>query len=530
MRAEAHTIKNSKPSSDGSWRTALWCLSLSLLTLFIVFFNTFATMVLTWWQSGTFAHGFLVLPIVAFLIWTKRHSLRLISPSPRKSALLLVLVLLLAWFFAYILNVLFVMQFSVVALMVALVWMFLGDHVVSKLAFPLGYLFFAVPFGDFLIPTLQDITALLTVKALQLSSIPVYLEGWFFYIPSGSFEVAEGCSGVRYLIASISLGTLYSYLLFGSIKRRILFIVFCAIVPILANAIRAYGIVMIAHLSDYKYAVGVDHIIYGWFFFGVVILFVFWIGSYFRDTDDVLVEDAANVAIRKKPEMPKDKTDGKKIDYIPLTLSVTILMLAGSWWVGWVYSSSDDVSAINPSFPKGDVGWQGPVRTESIWQPEFFGATYQNQVEYTAGNKAVEVYISYYARQQQGAELISTRNKIYNEDWKRRSEASITINGVADRNWTVSEVVIASARETRIVWFWYDIGGYQTNNRVLAKIIELPIRLLGKNKGSSVFAVSTQYDLEIEAGRRDLKEFLNNMLLPLQAMVVQPKINTAGTY
>jgi exosortase A len=528
MTVKNQTIRNTWPASENSWGTAMLCLILSLVILSIAFFDTFTSIVHTWWKSGTFAHGFLVLPIVAFLIWKKRSTLRLITPTPRKSALLLVLVLLLVWFFAYILNVLVVMQFSVMSLIVALVWMFLGDSVVSKLAFPLGYLFFAVPFGDFLIPTLQDITALLAVKALQFSSIPVYLEGRYFYIPSGSFEVAEGCSGVRYLIASVCLGTLYSYLSFVSIKRRILFIVFCTVVPILANAIRAYGIVMIAHLSSYKYAVGVDHIIYGWIFFGVVIFFVFWVGSFFRDKNDMSQD--TNIPIPGKAlKACESKARADKISYISLTLAVTMIMLVGSWWINSIYSSPEDGLSVNVSLPKGEAGWQGPAIDQSMWKPKFIGATYEQQVIYISGNRTVNVFVGYYGRQKQGAELISASNRIFGEKWKRVSEATTTIDDIETGPWEINEVVLTSARENRIVWFWYNIGGYRTPNRILAKIMELPVRLLKQNKGSSIIAVSTKYDLDVEKGRRHLKKFLNNMMLPLQAILEQRTLTNADT-
>jgi hypothetical protein len=55
------------------------------------------------------------------------------------------------------------------------------------------------------------------------------------------------------------------------------------IVPVIANGLRAYMIVMIGHLSSMQLATGVDHIIYGWLFFGLVMFLMFWIGSYWRE-------------------------------------------------------------------------------------------------------------------------------------------------------------------------------------------------------------------------------------------------------
>src|SRR5262249_32061829 len=151
--------------------------------------------------------------------------------------------------------------------------------------FPLAFLFFAVPIGEFLLPQLMEWTAGFTIAALKLSGIPVFREGQQIAIPSGTWSVVEACSGVRYLIASIVAGALYAYLIYRSPARRLVFIGVSIVVPIVANWVRAYLIVMIGHLSGNVLAAGVDHLIYGWMFFGVVMLIMFWIGSRWREHD-----------------------------------------------------------------------------------------------------------------------------------------------------------------------------------------------------------------------------------------------------
>ena len=493
-----------------SWRIATMCLVFSFLTLLVVFYQTLAPIVSTWWESGTYAHGFLILPIVFYLIWNKRTDLVSDPPRSEKRVLLLILILLLVWFSAYILNVLIIMQLAVVALIPAFVWLLLGSNIVKKLAFPLGFLFFAVPFGDFLIPSLQDITALFAVKALQLSSIPVYLEGRYFYIPSGSFEVEEGCSGVRYLIASICLGTLYSYLFYHSIARRIGFVLFCAIMPIAANAVRAYGIVMIAHLSDYKLAVGVDHILYGWLFFGVVIFFTFWIGSLFKDKPKPFGENNAQSAA--------GNTDAVS-SYISLMLMGILMMTSSSLFANWISSNETGSAPILLKFPTGKEGWDGPYDSYGEWRPLFNGVTVEKSVQYKKPDNNIDIYVGYYVQQHQGAELISTRNQFFDPDkWKRLSEARTEIKLGEGNNWQVKEIVIRSEQGNRILWYWYDVGGYYTARDTIAKMLELPKKLFSKKNGSTVFIISTKYQYDLGAGRRDLTSFLSSMLTSVLAV------------
>src|SRR5205807_10052913 len=101
-----------------------------------------------------------------------------------------------------------VQQFAFIGMIVSLVVAIAGRHIARALAFPLGFLFMAVPVGEFLILPLMNWTADFTVTALRLTGIPVYREGTFFSIPSGNWSVVEACSGLRYLIASVTVGVL----------------------------------------------------------------------------------------------------------------------------------------------------------------------------------------------------------------------------------------------------------------------------------------------------------------------------------
>ena len=511
----ADSVKFTALFSDGDnsrWKYALLSLALSLVVLVFVFYDTFASMVNTWWQSGTFEHGFFILPIVGYLVWDKIEILGSVSVKPQYSVVMLVLVLLFTWFCAEVLSVEVVKQFAVVALMATLVWLFCGKEVAAVLMFPLCYLFFAVPFGDFLIPTLQDFTAAFAVKVLQLQSIPVYLEGRYFHIPSGSFKVEEGCSGIRYLIASVSLGTLYAYLIYRSNVRRVLFIVFSVVVPILANAVRAYGIVMIAHLSDYQMAVGVDHIIYGWIFFGVIIGLMFWVGHFFKD------------AIPSRPTAKPIIGGGTKVTpvvYAPVTILVVFFLGVTSVLAELVYSDVQESTLQDVQLPSALHGWSGPLRAQSYWSPQFKGVTFDRKAQYVSGAQSVDVYIGYYAQQTQGAELINSQNHFFNDGWTRVGERSVKLNVANYGTWDINEFDLNSTTKNRIVWYWYAVGGHYTVSAVLAKLFELPTRLMLENSGATVYAISTTYELESEEARRDLTGFLDDMLSPLLQSVNQ---------
>ena len=192
------------------WRTPATLTIALVLAVFAIFWQTSWSIVSIWIRSETFTHGFLILPISAYLIWQRRKDLLQYTPAPNWWGIPLLIGLGLVWLVAHSASVLVLEQLAMMAMIPTLVWTVLGWQVTWAIAFPLAFLIFAVPMGEELIPYMMDFTADFTVSALQFTGIPVYHEGTFFEIPSGRWSVVEGCSGVRYLIASVTLGCLYA--------------------------------------------------------------------------------------------------------------------------------------------------------------------------------------------------------------------------------------------------------------------------------------------------------------------------------
>ena len=261
------------------WRAPLLAFIALLAVVLGLCYATAEAMVQIWLRSETFTHAFVVPPIVLWLVWRQRDALRLMTPRPCVWALLPLAGAAAAWLLGNLVWANSVSQLAFTAMLVLAVPVVLGVQVTRALAFPLAFLFFAVPVGEFLTPVMMQWTADFTVMALRASGIPVYREGLQFVIPSGNWSVVEACSGIRYLMASFMVGSLFAYLNYVSTKRRLAFVAVSLAVPILANWLRAYLIVMLGHLSDNKIATGVDHLVYGWVFFGIVILAMFFIGA-----------------------------------------------------------------------------------------------------------------------------------------------------------------------------------------------------------------------------------------------------------
>ncbi len=280
-----------------SWPLHAASTALLLLWIGFLYRDTVASMTDIWSRSDTFAHGFFIAPISLWLVWRQRERLTAVTPLVSPVWALPLLLLGGTWWVGHVIAANVVVQFSFVGMLIASVFLMLGWPVARLILFPLLFLLFAVPFGEFLLPLLIEKTADFTVLALRLTGVPVYREGNNFQIPSGAWSVVEACSGVRYLIASVTVGALFAYLNYRSWQRRLVFVLVSIAVPVIANWVRAYMIVMLGHLSDNRIATGVDHLIYGWVFFGVVISIMFAIGA--RWTEPEVAHDAPSQATTK---------------------------------------------------------------------------------------------------------------------------------------------------------------------------------------------------------------------------------------
>ena len=227
-----------------------------------------------WWNIDTYSHILLILPILAWLVWIRRDEVALVEARGWWPGFLWCLLGLAICFVGRSADINLIAQLGVIVAFQGATFGILGLRVGLILAFPLAYMFFLVPFGDEIIPPLQYVTAEMATALTRFSGVETVADGIHIDTPAGLFIVAEECSGVKFLVAMVALGVLVAYSCFASWKRRMLFLLACVIVPIVANGIRAWATIFIAQYVGAEAAGSFDHIVYGWFFFGIVIALV----------------------------------------------------------------------------------------------------------------------------------------------------------------------------------------------------------------------------------------------------------------
>ncbi len=278
--AQAAPARSASP--PGAFVPVLAAAGLGVLAWAALFRVEIQAAVHVWFDSTAYSHCFFVLPIAGWLAWDRRAAARGLLPVPTAWPALAVLPCALAWFAAERIGIMEGRQLAAVVMLIALAVSLLGWRLAWEFSSSLAYLLFLVPFGSFLTPDLQVITAWCVETGLTLLDIPHVVDAFTIEVPGAMFYVAEACAGLRFLIAAIAFGVLYACLTYRSPWRRLVFILASCTVPILANGIRALGIVVAGYLIGSAEAAAADHIIYGWGFFSAVIVLMTLAGLPFR--------------------------------------------------------------------------------------------------------------------------------------------------------------------------------------------------------------------------------------------------------
>ncbi len=478
-----------------------------------LYFSTTLSMVSIWYRSETFAHGFIVFPIFLYLLWRQRNELEMIETTRCLPALLGIAVCGGVWLVGEQVSAAVVAQLAVIAMIPFAVWAVLGTRVAAALGIPLAFLFFAVPFGEFLIPKLMDWTADFTVSAISASGVPIYREGNYFQIPSGRWSVVEACSGFRYLLASIMVGCLYAYLSYRSTARRVTFIFAALIVPIFANWLRAYMIVMLGHLSNNRLAVGADHLLYGWVFFGLVMALLFWIGSRWRED---------NIPIRAPSDAPRSPSPTTSAPGRRWPMLLAVIVLTAMWppLQAWL--------AHGPRGEKFELGhlveqngWTGVPGQLSDWRPALSGASAELRQTYTRGGREVGLQVSVFRDQTPETKAITSTNQLVrtsNEFWKQvdADTASTTVDG---QPFNAQTAILASSRQRLAVWQWFWVNGHETSSEFLAKLYQAISVLRGHGDAVAWIVVYTPTEIGSPNASIALPQFVRDMRGSIDAML-----------
>ncbi len=486
------------PLSDlTGWRGHLIALGVVAFAIIALFFADVRSMVSIWWNASTFGHCLFIPFLIAWLVQQRLPGLRQLEPVAWAPGLLWLAAGALAWLLGAAAGVAMVRHGALIVMLQGATIALLGPAVARALIFPLFYAFFMVPFGEEIVPPLQLVTARLAMLLLDLSSVPAHMEGIFITTPTGYFEVAEACSGAKFLIAMTAYGALVCNVCFKSWSRRTVFIAGALSLSVLANGVRAFATILVAHLTTVDAAVGFDHVVYGWVFFAIVMAIVMATAWPFFDRkpgDPWFDPRALQGAVRGS-----SRTGA-------IAGGALAVIVAAPLWLAATAAAADPLPPVL-TLPKVQ-GWsRTDARQAYPWTPRFDGADHFVIGRYRNGRgQVVDLAIAAYARQDEGSELVGFGQGAADPDseWVWSSPAPAPAYGRGEQ-------ITAPGPVVRHVVSFYGIGGGATSgSKPAVKLATMKARLLGQDQRAVALLVSAE-DAEGRPSDAAIAAFLNDL-------------------
>jgi exosortase len=257
-----------------------------------LFFPTLKDIALICWEDDDYSHG-LILPIVAiYMIWDRKSQIlsRIQEAHARgkDSATVLPLLVLIAGLVVFFVGeasqISFTSWFAFFPVIFACLFLTFGKATAYSLVFPIGLLFMAKPLPDSLVVRLfwplQVFAAQVSTETLKLFKVPVYLSGNIIEIPAMKLLVEEACSGMRSVMAMLTLALIVVYFIELRLMSKIMLALSAVFVAVVLNVFRVASTGLLAHFYDPETATGFFHTFSGLIVFviGLPILYMIGLG------------------------------------------------------------------------------------------------------------------------------------------------------------------------------------------------------------------------------------------------------------
>jgi len=251
-----------------------------LLAAFVFcFFPVWKGLIHAWASSDEYSHGFFIIPLCFYIVWLKKDTLAQVPVKSSLSGLFMIIISLLLYVFAYHAEILTLSSFSMVVLIAGVIAYFYGFLMLKKLIFPLFLLLFMIPvpaqiYSKLTIP-LQLFVSEISVSLSSIFEIPIYRDGNLIYLPDQTFQVVQACSGLRSMIALLTLCVVFGYFTLKSNFLRTILFVTGVPVAIVVNIIRVLIMILFFYYFNIDLTSDSVHTVFGLVIFSLALILIY---------------------------------------------------------------------------------------------------------------------------------------------------------------------------------------------------------------------------------------------------------------
>lgn len=435
-----------------------------------------------WLKSDEYSHGPLVLLVLVYIVYRRRHSLP-ITPAPLgPTVLALATVPLLIFLLGAASGIGQLQKYAVWLFVVAMVYASGGFPLLKALAALLliGLLIIPLPYGMELALTgrLQLISSEIGVWFIRQLGGVVYLQGNVIDMGSIKLLVDEACSGLRYLYPLMGLGAIAAYLFSAPFWAKLTLFLATIPITIAMNSFRIAVTGLLVENYGAGHTEGFLHFFEGWVVFlaALIVLFVvarflLWLHKPMKLSHAFTLEpkgDSRHAASTPSSPITNQARRGRGRAYYVVLLAIFIAASLAPALSLRAELPRDRVPLSE--FPLDLGGWIGQEHRLRLVTEEVAGATDYYYADYSYLQKGrVNLYLSYYASQTTGKIPHSPLICMPGDGWTIASLDEATV-GKAGDEFQVSRLVITKGERTLLAYYWLKQGDRNFNSETHARL------------------------------------------------------------
>jgi exosortase D (VPLPA-CTERM-specific) len=361
---------------------------------------------------------------------------------------------------------------------------------------------------------------------VQLAGIPVFLEGNVIDLGVYKLQVAEACSGLRYLFPILSFSYLFSILYRGPLWHKAVLLLMAAPLTVLMNSFRIGMIAVLVNSYGIGQAEGFLHLFEGWVIFGACVGILFLTAIVLQrltpsplslsETIDLDFDGFGTQAARIQRIGPTSGLVGAAL----ISMAITTAFLT--------VPPPDRVTPERDSFalfPRSLGSWSGVTQVLEPDIEQVLGATDYINATYMAPGEAgvVNVFAAWYDKQTEGSGIHSPEVCLPVGGWEVYSidPYPVSMPGTVYGDFEVNRAVIEKGQSRQLVYYWFEQRGQRMTNDYLAKASVVYDSLTrGRTDGALVRFVTPIGDIEpVEEADARLQRMMAEVLTRLPAFI-----------
>jgi exosortase D (VPLPA-CTERM-specific) len=451
--------------------------ALGAAVLIVIFQSTFGLLRATW-QLEEYSHGILIPAISAYLLWQRRAQFATLPFEGSWAGVGLVLLGLLVFFLGSFAAITTVDAYALVIVIAGCMLAVMGWKAFRLALVPIALLLLMNPLPQFLYANLssylQLVSSQIGVAVIRLFGISVYLEGNVIDLGTYQLQVAEACSGLRYLFPLMSVGAIMAYLMNG--KAWLRWTIFLSTVPltILMNSFRIGVIGLLVDRWGVEQATGFIHLFEGWIVFMlclVILSFEAW--GLVRLTGDK--RRFRDLFVPDPPPAPAAEGTSRQSRKIAASAIASLVLLVIAVYPARTLPEREELTPERASFvtfPMQLGKWHG--RRQSIEQEYLEILKLDDYVQanyFQDGKPAVNFYTAYYASQRTGVSAHSPASCLPGSGWRIESFERTSVPGArgGETPLMVNRVLIRHGSSRQLVYYWFQQRGREVTNEYVVK-------------------------------------------------------------